>query len=763
MPYIGKEPEHGNYQLLDALTLPSGVFDGSRTVFNLTADGVAVYPTSPTTLIISLGGVLQEPNSSYTVSGNQITFTTAPATSTTFFGVSLGDTLDIGTPSDGSVTVAKMADNSVDSDQYVDGSIDNVHLADGAVDTAEIADDAVTYAKMQNLGTADRVLGSVSTGVIGEVQIVPDMLATNAVTNVKVATGIDAIKLADGTVTNTELQYINSLSSNAQTQLTSKASLASPVFTDSIRITAASAPGSPAEGQIYYNTTDKKAYMWNGTAWKALNNAARSSATGGDTISTYTSGGTTYRYHIFTETGTFTPTTAFNIEYLVIAGGGGGGDGWRGGGGGAGGYRNSVPGEKTGGGGNAESAVGVVAQAYTITVGAGGAGGAGASGTSGGASSIAGSGFTTITATGGGGGGGNYVSDADGATGGSGGGGGGHASDAGEGGTVSSPTQGYAGGNGLTSSTYALGGGGGGAGGAGHNASPGTGATDGDGGVGLSSSITGSAVRRGGGGGGGGYETNTNAAVGVDGGGNGGVGNPASPGAVAGTANTGGGGGGQSTTADGAAGGSGIVIIRYVYEESDGYVASESVDEENLNISNAGSNGEFLSKQSGNAGGLTWAAASGLRGIIVLNPQGIDNTSTGALGVIAPHPWVGCRPTGAGNDGSAYFTGSAPSDFTTLESAKLVCLGVEGSTNVRLGTNTCKIAAHSEINTTHSNSMATANYAITTNEIMHIDISSLFTNLAANDSFAFNIRRNGSHGDDTVTTFYIYSAILEYS
>jgi hypothetical protein len=45
-----------------------------------------------------------------------------------------------------------------------------------------IADDAVTYAKMQNLGTADRVLGSTSTGVIGEVQIVADMIATAAVT-----------------------------------------------------------------------------------------------------------------------------------------------------------------------------------------------------------------------------------------------------------------------------------------------------------------------------------------------------------------------------------------------------------------------------------------------------------------------------------------------------------------------------------------------------------------------------------------------------
>jgi hypothetical protein len=174
MPYIGKEPEHGNYQLLDALTAPSGVFDGSRTVFNLTADGVAVYPTSPTTLLISLGGVLQEPNSSYTVSGNQITFTTAPATSTTFFGVSLGDTLDIGTPSDGSVTVAKMAANSVDSNQYVDGSIDsahigndqidsqhyaatsidNEHLADNAVDSDELAAGAVDIAHLSATGTA---------------------------------------------------------------------------------------------------------------------------------------------------------------------------------------------------------------------------------------------------------------------------------------------------------------------------------------------------------------------------------------------------------------------------------------------------------------------------------------------------------------------------------------------------------------------------------------------------------------------------------
>ena len=40
------------------------------------------------------------------------------------------------------------------------------------------------------------------------------------------------------------------------------------------------------------------------------------------------------------------------------------------------------------------------------------------------------------------------------------------------------------------------------------------------------------------------------------------------------------------------------------------HMSSESVDEDNLKISNAGTNGQFLQKQSGNTGGLTWATAN---------------------------------------------------------------------------------------------------------------------------------------------------------
>ena len=42
------------------------------------------------------------------------------------------------------------------------------------------------------------------------------------------------------------------------------------------------------------------------------------------------------------------------------------------------------------------------------------------------------------------------------------------------------------------------------------------------------------------------------------------------------------------------------------------HMSSESVDEDNLHISNAGSNGQFLSKQTGNTGGLTWADVDAL-------------------------------------------------------------------------------------------------------------------------------------------------------
>jgi hypothetical protein len=111
MPYIGKDPVTGNYNSLDDI---SGSFDGSTTTFNLLVNsGTAVTPVRAEALIISINGVIQEPATDFTISGTTIIFTTAPASTDTFFGVLLGQQLDIGVPSDGTVSTGKLADGAV--------------------------------------------------------------------------------------------------------------------------------------------------------------------------------------------------------------------------------------------------------------------------------------------------------------------------------------------------------------------------------------------------------------------------------------------------------------------------------------------------------------------------------------------------------------------------------------------------------------------------------------------------------------------------
>jgi len=262
------------------------------------------------------------------------------------------------------------------------------------------------------------------------------------------------------------------------------------------------------------------------------------------------------------ESSTVSFSTAFNTDYLVLAGGAGGkntpfGDGYGRGGGGAGGMRCTVTG--TGGSGSLETALGLVGGTnYSVTVGGGGASG------SNGSNSI----FDTITSTGGGTGGG--YPGLSGVSGGSGGGGGaGSGGSGGSGGAASPSGQGFAGGNGDVTGGYpsdAYGGGGGGAGAVGANAVN----IGGNGGAGRATDISGSSVTYAGGGGGGGARSG----VGGAGGGSGGSGGGGAGGAVnaagsaASPANRGSGGGGASGDADiaanaGGAGSSGVVILRY--------------------------------------------------------------------------------------------------------------------------------------------------------------------------------------------------------
>ena len=291
----------------------------------------------------------------------------------------------------------------------------------------------------------------------------------------------------------------------------------------------------------------------------------QSSVTGcGNTLTTSSCGD--YKIATFIASGDFIITCAGSacgsntIDYLVVGGGGGGNSSIAGGGGGGGGFRYSALAADQPGAPalplNACSALPSAAATYPVVIGAGGTGSPSASGVD--------TVFRTITSAGGG------------ASNNAGGSGGGKQHRGGAGGAGNtppvSPPQGNPGGEAITPS-YS-GSGGGGAMAVGNPSQPplgsGPGGFGGAGG-GVPSVVFGTSGQPSGSfyyfsGGGGGGAAGPSATPGA--GGLGGGGAALAPGTGnAGTANTGGGGAGNSNSAGtGAAGGSGIVIIRYKFQ-----------------------------------------------------------------------------------------------------------------------------------------------------------------------------------------------------
>lgn len=100
MGYLGRQPSIGRFAHLDDIT---SSFNSACTTFSLTQSAAALIPGAASNLIVSLGGVLQEPEVAYTVNGSSIIFSSAPANTQPFFGILLGDVLDVGQVSQGAV------------------------------------------------------------------------------------------------------------------------------------------------------------------------------------------------------------------------------------------------------------------------------------------------------------------------------------------------------------------------------------------------------------------------------------------------------------------------------------------------------------------------------------------------------------------------------------------------------------------------------------------------------------------------------------
>ena len=140
----------------------SPAFDGTTTDFTITN-----APTNVQQILLIIEGVLQKPNSGtstpsegFALSGSTVKLAAAPAVGASYHAVVMGSTVNIGTPSDNTVTTAILQNNSVssskiqadaiDGSKIADDSINSEHYVDGSIDTAHIADEAITLAKLEH-------------------------------------------------------------------------------------------------------------------------------------------------------------------------------------------------------------------------------------------------------------------------------------------------------------------------------------------------------------------------------------------------------------------------------------------------------------------------------------------------------------------------------------------------------------------------------------------------------------------------------------
>jgi hypothetical protein len=139
MAYIGKTPVIGNFQKCDSITVVNG-----QAAYTLQVGGTNVSPQSENHMLVSLNGILQAPTDSFTVSGSTLTFASNLITGDVIdFVMILGNVLDLGVPSDNTVSLAKLtATGTKDATTFLRG--DNTFAEAGGGSLIKLASTTIT-------------------------------------------------------------------------------------------------------------------------------------------------------------------------------------------------------------------------------------------------------------------------------------------------------------------------------------------------------------------------------------------------------------------------------------------------------------------------------------------------------------------------------------------------------------------------------------------------------------------------------------------
>ena len=216
MPYIGRDLSQGNYLKLDNI---ESQFNGSKVSFDLTTGGTAFFPGSSMALLVSVGGVVQEAETAYTIDQSSIEFASAPSAGDDCYIIVMGTSIGVSVPADGSVTMAKLAQSGIDR-------LSSVGIQSGGTTIGA----GVTFINFVQSGLTATVASGIATVSLGgktneEIQdIVGAMFSGNTETNIT-ATYQDSdgtIDLVADQLTSEQVQDIVGamFSSNTETNIT---------------------------------------------------------------------------------------------------------------------------------------------------------------------------------------------------------------------------------------------------------------------------------------------------------------------------------------------------------------------------------------------------------------------------------------------------------------------------------------------------------------------------------------------------------------